>query len=116
MRALGPPGRFVTVVPLKSSSSEHSRPPGHWQSLAGRTLAVVLGVATAMSLRALFSPWLGPEVSPFVTAFPAVAAVAFFASVGAGALTAVGCAIWVALPGTPPNLAIGEGWFQLAVF
>ncbi|MGZ8274527.1 MAG: ATP-binding protein [Burkholderiaceae bacterium] len=101
---------------LKNPDSARRHPPGYWQSLAGKALAVVLGVATAMSLRALVSPWLGPEVSPFVTAFPAVAAVAFFTGVGAGALTAVGCATWLALPFFPPSIATGEGWFQLAIF
>jgi signal transduction histidine kinase/CheY-like chemotaxis protein len=101
---------------LRNTASERRRPPGYWQSVAGKTLAIVLGVATAMGLRSLVTPWVGPEFVPFVTAFPAVAAVAFFTGVGSGALTAVGCAIWVALPGLPPHIATGEGWFQLAVF
>jgi len=63
----------------------------------------------AMSLRGLVAPWLGPDSAPFVTAFPAVAAVAFFTGVGAGAVAAIGCAIWVALPGIPPDIGASEG-------
>jgi two-component system, NtrC family, sensor kinase len=103
-------------VSLKKSFPGRRRPPGYWQSLAGKGLAIALGVGTAISLRGLATPWLGPELEPFVTAFPAVATVAFFAGVGSGALTAVGYGLWAALPGVPPDMATGEGWFQLAVF
>ncbi len=116
MRASRLSERPVTFVPLKAPSFARRRPPGYWQSLAGKTLAVVLGVATAIGLRVLVTPWLGADLSPFITAFPAVGAVAFFAGVGSGALTAVGCAIWVAMPGLPPGISSGEGWFQIAVF
>jgi two-component system NtrC family sensor kinase len=69
-----------------------------------------------MSLRALISPWLGPDLVPFITAFPVVAAVAFFTGVGTGAVMAIGCAIWVALPGVPPDVSTQHGWLQLAMF
>jgi signal transduction histidine kinase/ActR/RegA family two-component response regulator len=84
--------------------------------MAVSALGVALGIATAMSLRALMAPWLGPETAPYITAFPAVAAVAFFCGVGTGALTAVGCAIWIALPDTPPDIVTEDGWRQLAIF
>jgi signal transduction histidine kinase/ActR/RegA family two-component response regulator len=101
-------------VPNRSSAGR--RAPGYWQSRIGRFLALVLGVGVAMSARVLVTPWLGPDAAPFVTAFPAVAAVAFFAGVGTGALTAIGCAAWVAFPGVSPGLTGGAGWFQLALF
>ena len=82
----------------------------------GKGLAVALGIATAMSLRALVAPWLGPDAAPFVTAFPVIAAVAFFTGVGTGAVAAVGCALWVALPGMPPDIETTEGWVQVALF
>ena len=54
--------------------------PGQWQGVAGQALAVILGVGAAMGLRALMTPWLGEDLAPFITAFPVVAAVAFFAA------------------------------------
>ena len=93
-----------------------TRAPGYWQGLAGQALAVVLGVGTAMGVRALMGPWLGDEAVPFITAFPAVAAVAFFCGVGTGAIAAIVCAIWVSLPIAPPVIHTIEGWKQLAVF
>jgi signal transduction histidine kinase/ActR/RegA family two-component response regulator len=103
-------------VPDPNAPTARRRPPGYWRSLAGKGLAVALGIAMAMSLRGLVAPWLGPDSAPFVTAFPAVAAVAFFTGVGAGAVAAIGCAIWVALPGIPPDIGASEGWLQLALF
>lgn len=102
-----------------SSPSPSSPPPyrpGHWQGLAGQTLAIVLGVGAAMGLRALLTPWIGDTFAPFITVFPVVAVVAFFAGVGAGALTAVACAVWIALPALPPVVSSEEGWRQLAVY
>jgi two-component system, NtrC family, sensor kinase len=87
-----------------------------WRGLAGKALAVVLGVGTAMSLRALMTPWLSVDVAPFITAFPAVAIVAFFTGAGTGAIAAVACAIWVASPEIAPTLENVDGWRQLAVF
>jgi len=84
--------------------------------MAGKALAVALGVATAMSLRALLAPWLGVDSAPFVTAFPVVAAVAFFTGVGTGAVAAIGCALWIVLPGLPPDIDSIEGWVQVALF
>jgi two-component system, NtrC family, sensor kinase len=98
------------------SNTALPRRPGYWGGLAGKTLAVVLGIGAAMGLRALVSPWLGDEFAPFVTAFPAVAAVAFFTGVGAGAIAAIGYAVMVGLPQLPPYVAAAEGWSQLAVF
>ena len=69
-----------------------------------------------MSLRILITPWLGPDAAPFITAFPAVGAVAFFAGVGAGAIAAVGCALWVAVPMFPTDFATTQGWLLLAIF
>ncbi|MGE5159962.1 MAG: ATP-binding protein [Betaproteobacteria bacterium] len=103
-------------VPETNTPTARRRPPGDWRRLAGKALAVALGVATAMSLRGLVAPWLGPDSAPFVTAFPIVAAVAFFTGVGTGAITAVGCALWVALPGMPPDIGTREGWAQVALF
>ena len=99
-----------------TDNTSRARAPGYWGSLAGKALAVLLGVAAAMSLRALLNPWLGPDATPFVTAFPAVAAVAFFAGVGSGAIAAITCAAWVAIPGVAPDIDTLEGWRQLAVF
>jgi signal transduction histidine kinase/CheY-like chemotaxis protein len=92
------------------------RSPRQWQGLAGQTLAVLLGVGSAMGLRMLMTPWIGENAGPFITAFPVVAAVAFFCGVGTGAATAVGCVIWIAMPGLPPNLTSAEDWRLMAVF
>jgi two-component system NtrC family sensor kinase len=99
-----------------STDARRPRTSGHWKSLAGKALAVVLGVVTAMSLRALMAPWLNVDAAPFITAFPAVAAVAFFAGVGTGAVAAIACAIWVAVPGVAPSLEGLDGWRELAVY
>ena len=80
-------------MPRQNAPTAGRHPPGYWRSLAGKALAVALGVATAMSLRGLLAPWLGLDSAPFVTAFPVVAAVAFFTGVGTGAVAAVGCAL-----------------------
>jgi hypothetical protein len=90
--------------------------PGSWKSLAGKGLAVILGVVTAMSLRTLMTPWLSIDAAPFITAFPAVAVVAFFAGVGTGAMAAIACAVWVALPGFAPAIEGLDGWRELAVY
>jgi len=69
-----------------------------------------------MSVRGLITPWLAPEIAPFITAFPAVAVVAFFTGVGAGAVTAVACALWATYHGLTASLGTEQGWLLLAVF
>jgi signal transduction histidine kinase/ActR/RegA family two-component response regulator len=92
------------------------RGAGYWQGIAGQTFAVVLGVGTAMGLRALLTPWIGESAAPFITAFPVIAAVAFFSGVGVGAATSIGCALWVAIPFWPPYLSTTDDWRLLALF
>ena len=81
-----------------------------------RQAAIVL-VATliAMGVRNLLTPWLGTGL-PFITAFPAVAIVAFFSGITTGAMTALACALWLLAPWTPPVLASDFGWEEFAAF
>jgi two-component system, NtrC family, sensor kinase len=81
----------------------------------GQAAAITLAVGAAMGLRVLLSPWL-TDAAPFITAFPAVAVVAYFAGVGPGAITALLCAFWVAMPGLAPDLEPIEGWRSVAMF
>jgi signal transduction histidine kinase/ActR/RegA family two-component response regulator len=101
---------------VQLDTSSRALPRGYWQGRAGQLIGVVLGIGTAIGLRMLMNPWLGPDSAPFITAFPVVAAVAFFAGVGPGAVTAVGCTLWVAMPGMPPNTDSAVGLTQVAVF
>jgi two-component system, NtrC family, sensor kinase len=68
-----------------------------------------------MGARVLLAPWLG-DTTPFITAFPTVAAVAFFAGIAPGAIAALLCALWVLTPGITPELDAATGWRSLMMF
>ncbi len=53
---------------------------------------------------------------PFITAFPAVAIVAFFSGITTGAITALACVLWLFAPWVPPVLVSDFGWEEVAAF
>ncbi len=76
---------------------------------------VAVATVAAMGSRIVLTPWLGADI-PFVTTFAAVAIVAFFAGITAGAVTAVACAFWVVAAWWPPYTSPDLGWQQVSVF
>jgi signal transduction histidine kinase/ActR/RegA family two-component response regulator len=88
---------------------------GRWRFGARHALVVFVASVIAMGVRNLLTPWLGPDL-PFVTAFPAVAIVAFFSGITAGGITALVCALWTLTPWLPPYPGPGFGWQEIATF
>ncbi|HVG05900.1 MAG TPA: hypothetical protein VM937_13260, partial [Burkholderiaceae bacterium] len=88
---------------------------GRWRFGARHALVVFVASVIAMGVRNLLTPWLGPDL-PFVTAFPAVAIVAFFSGITAGGITALACALWTLTPWLPPYPGPGFGWQEIATF
>ncbi len=60
---------------------------GRWRFGLRQAAIVIVATIIAMGVRNLLTPWVGTGL-PFVTAFPAVAIVAFFSGITTGAMTA----------------------------
>ena len=88
---------------------------GRWRFGLRQAAIVLVATLIAMGVRNLLTPWLGTGL-PFITAFPAVAIVAFFSGITTGAITALACALWLLAPWTPPALASDFGWEEFATF
>ena len=88
---------------------------GRWRFGLRQAAIVLVATLIAMGVRNLLTPWLGPGL-PFITAFPAVAIVAFFSGITTGAITALACALWLLAPWTSPVLASDFGWEEFAAF
>ena len=88
---------------------------GRWRFGLRQALIVCVATIVAMGVRNLLTPWLGTEL-PLVTAFPAVAIVAFFSGITTGAVTGVACALWMFTPWVPPNPSADFGWEEIAAF
>ena len=88
---------------------------GRWGFGLRQAAIVLIATVIAMGVRNLLTPWLGHGL-PFITAFPAIAIVAFFSGITTGAMTALGCALWLFAPWTPPTLASDFGWEEFATF
>ena len=88
---------------------------GRWGFGLRQAAIVLIATVIAMGVRNLLTPWLGTGL-PFITAFPAVAIVAFFSGITTGAITALACAVWLFAPWTPPTLASDFGWEEFATF
>jgi signal transduction histidine kinase/ActR/RegA family two-component response regulator len=88
---------------------------GRWRFGLRQALIVCVATIVAMGVRNLLTPWLGTEL-PLVTAFPAVAIVAFFSGITTGAVTGVACALWMFTPWVPPNPSADFGWQEIAIF
>ena len=88
---------------------------GRWRFGLRQASIVLVATLIAMGVRNLLTPWLGPGL-PFITAFPAVAIVAFFSGITTGAITALACALWLLAPWTSPVLASDFGWEEFAAF
>lgn len=86
-----------------------------WRFGLRHALIVAVATLVAMGARNLLTPWLG-DTLPLVTAFPAVAIVAFFAGITTGAVTGIACALWLFSPWLSPPGAAGFGWQGVAVF
>ena len=86
-----------------------------WRFGARQALIVFVATVIAMGVRNLLTPWLGTDL-PFVTAFPAVAIVAFFSGITTGGITALACALWTMTPSLPPYPSPGFGWQEIAAF
>ena len=78
------------------------------------SIAIVVTLA-AMTLRAVIDP-LFPAGVPFLTAFPAVVIVALLAGFGPALATILGCALWIAVPVLPPEIAGTDLPLQLGAF
>jgi signal transduction histidine kinase/CheY-like chemotaxis protein len=68
-----------------------------------------------MAGRLLVQPWLGNDV-PFVFAFPAVAAVAFFVGLWPALLATGACAAWVLVPQLPPSAGASAPLYPALLF
>jgi signal transduction histidine kinase/CheY-like chemotaxis protein len=88
---------------------------GRWRFGLRQALIVFVATIVAMGMRNLLTPWLGTDL-PLVTAFPAVAIVAFFSGITTGAVTGVACALWLLVPWVPPQPSAEFGWQEVAVF
>ena len=88
---------------------------GRWRFGLRQALIVFVATVVAMGVRNLMTPWLGTDL-PFVTAFPAVAIVAFFSGITTGAITGLVCALWVLTPWLPPHPSPGFAWQEVASF
>ncbi|HVE89530.1 MAG TPA: ATP-binding protein [Burkholderiaceae bacterium] len=99
----------------KDRPSLHAVTQGRWRFGARQVLVVFVATVIAMGVRNLLTPWLGTDL-PFVTAFPAVAIVAFFSGITAGGITALACALWTLTPWLPPYPSPGFGWQEIATF
>ena len=88
---------------------------GRWRFGLRQAAIVMVATLIAMGVRNLLTPWLGTGL-PFITAFPAVAIVAFFSGITTGAITALACVLWLFAPWTPPVLASDFGWEEVAAF
>ena len=86
-----------------------------WRFGLRQAAIVVIATVIAMGVRNLLTPWLGTGL-PFITAFPAIAIVAFFSGITTGAMTALACALWLLSPWIPPTLSFDFGWEELATF
>lgn len=84
-----------------------------WRFGLRQAFIVIVATLIAMGGRVLLTPWLGVDL-PFVTAFPAVAIVAFFAGITTGAVTGIACAIWLFTPWSAPQML--TSWEETAVF
>ncbi|HWL74806.1 MAG TPA: hypothetical protein VNQ74_13135, partial [Burkholderiaceae bacterium] len=88
---------------------------GRWRFGLRQAAIVIVATIIAMGVRNLLSPWLGSGL-PFITAFPAVAIVAFFAGITTGAMTALACVLWMFAPWAPSALLTDLGWEEVAAF
>ena len=78
-------------------------------------MIVLIATIIAMGGRDLLTPWLGTEL-PFVTAFVAVAIVAFFSGITTGAVTGIACAVWLTASWWPLHAEYEFGWNVVAIF
>ncbi len=88
---------------------------GRWQFGVRQAAIVAIATVVAMGGRILLTPWLGTEL-PFITVFPAVAIVAFFAGITAGGVTAIAGVLWLVAPWWPPYPPPGFDWQDVAAF
>ena len=88
---------------------------GRWRFGLRQAAIVILATVIAMGVRNLLSPWVGAGL-PFITAFPAVAIVAFFSGITTGAMTALACVLWLFAPWVPSALSADLGWEEVAAF
>jgi len=86
----------------QSSQQSNTLPQTPLQRLLRYSLAVVAVVA-AMGARLALTAWVGPELPPYITFFPAIMVVALLTGLGPGllatALVALSAAYWI----LPPN-------------
>ncbi len=76
-----------------------------WSAASGDRLVATI---IAMGVRNFLTPWLGTGL-PFITAFPAVAIVAFFSGITTGAMTAIACVLWLFAPWSASALVSDSG-------
>ena len=88
---------------------------GRWRFGLRQALIVMAATIIAMGGRDLLTPWLGTDL-PFVTAFVAVATVAFFSGITSGAVTGLACAVWLAASWWPLHSEYTFGWNGVAIF
>ncbi len=88
---------------------------GRWRFGLRQALIVLVATIVAMGVRNLLTPWLGIDL-PLVTAFPAVAIVAFFWGITTGAATGLACALWLFTPWVPLHSSADLGWPEIAAF
>ena len=88
---------------------------GRWRFGLRQAAIVIVATIIAMGVRNLLTPWVASGL-PFITAFPAVAIVAFFSGITTGAFTAVACVLWLFAPWAPASLGADVGWEEVAAF
>ena len=88
---------------------------GRWRFGLRQAAIVIVATIIAMGVRNLLTEWVGSGL-PFITAFPAVAIVAFFSGITTGAMTALACVLWLFAPWVPPALTTDLGWEEVAAF
>ncbi|MBC8119794.1 MAG: response regulator, partial [Burkholderiaceae bacterium] len=88
---------------------------GRWRFGLRQALIVVVATIVAMGVRNLLTPWLGSDL-PFITAFPAIAIVAFFSGITSGAVTGIACVLWLFSPWMPPHPTADLSWQEIAAF